>query len=66
MTPSDTDILRYIEANADLIKNAFGGLSAINTSKIVGIHGRITKQDYEIDAGRVADRLLSLEAEIEL
>ena len=65
MIPSDPEIIQYLEANADLIKNASGGLSVINTSKIVGIHSRITAREYEIDTEKLADKLLSLEAKIE-
>ena len=65
MIPSDPEIIQYLEANADLIKNASAGLSVINTSKIVGIHSRIVARDYEIDTDKLATKLLSLEAKIE-
>ncbi|MDG2141057.1 MAG: flagellar biosynthesis anti-sigma factor FlgM [Gammaproteobacteria bacterium] len=65
MIPSDPEIIQYLEANADLIKNASGELSVINTSKIVEIHSRITAREYKIDTEKLADKLLSLEAKIE-
>ncbi|MCH1614265.1 MAG: hypothetical protein L7S47_01005 [Acidimicrobiales bacterium] len=65
MISSDPDVIQYLKANADRIKNASGELSAINTSKIVGIHNRITVREYKIDTEQLATKLLSLEAEIE-
>ena len=65
MISSDPDVIKYLEANADRIKNASGGLSAINTSKIVGIHNRVIAREYNIDTEQLATKLLSLEAKIE-
>ena len=65
MISSDLDVIQYLEANADRIKNASGELSALNTSKIVGIHNRITECEYEIDTEKLATKLLLLEAKIE-
>ena len=65
MISSDPDVIQYLEANADRIKNASGELSALNTSKIVGIHNRITAREYKIDTEKLATKLLSLEAKIE-
>ena len=65
MISSDPDVIQYLEANADRIKNASGELSALNTSKIVGIHNRITAREYEIDTEKLAAKLLLLETKIE-
>lgn len=65
MISSDLDVIKYLEANADRIKNASGELSALNTSKIVGIHNRVTAREYNIDTEQLATKLLSLEAKIE-
>ena len=65
MISSDPDIIQYLEANADRIKNASGELSPLNTSKVVGIHNRITAREYEIDAEKLAAKLLLLETKIE-
>ena len=65
MISSDPDVIKYLEANADRIKNASGELSALNTSKIVGIHNRITAREYKIDTEKLATKLLLLESKIE-
>ena len=65
MISSDPDVIQYLKANVDRIKNASGELSALNTSKIVGIHNRITAREYKIDTEKLATKLLSLEAKIE-
>ncbi|MDB3992921.1 hypothetical protein N9478_05450 [Gammaproteobacteria bacterium] len=65
MISSDPDVIQYLEANADRIKNASGELSPLNTSKVVGIHNRITAREYEIDTEKLAAKLLLLETKIE-
>ena len=44
------------------LKESIEQLPAIDATRVVRLHHRIIAGDYEIDSGRLAEKLLSLES----